>query len=82
MRDALKSLFTHQIILEDGSHFYYTIKPFELTNALGNVIAVLQEYTFIKRVMITDNFPANYTRQKRGVGMILKKRILPVIILL
>ncbi len=49
MRDALKNLFSNQIILEDNSQFYYTITPCELTNALGNIIAVLQEYNFTKR---------------------------------
>ena len=39
---------TNQIILEDNSQFFYSIKPFELTNALGNIVAILQEYIFIK----------------------------------
>ena len=49
MRDALKNLFSNQIILKDNSQFYYTITPYELTNALGNIIAVLQEYNFNKK---------------------------------
>ncbi|MGG9963033.1 hypothetical protein [Ferruginibacter sp. SUN106] len=49
MREALKHVFSQQITLEDNSQFYYTVKPYELTNALGNVIAVLQEYTFTKK---------------------------------
>ena len=49
MRDALKNLFTNQINLEDNSQFYYTIIPYELTNALGNLIAVLQQYNFTKK---------------------------------
>ena len=49
MRDALKNLISNQITLEDNSQFYYTIKPYELTNALGNIIAVLQEYNFTKK---------------------------------
>ena len=49
MRDALKNVFSHQIILEDNSQFYYSIKPYELTNALGNIIAILQEYNFTKK---------------------------------
>ena len=49
MRDALKYLFSNQINLEDNSQFYYTISPYELTNALGNIIAVLQEYNFTKK---------------------------------
>ena len=49
MKDALKDFFSNQIILEDNSQFYYTITPYELTNALGNIIAVLQEYNFTKK---------------------------------
>ena len=49
MREALKNLFSNQIILEDNSQFYYTITPYELTNALGNIIAVLREYNFTKK---------------------------------
>ena len=49
MRDALKNLFSNQINVEDNSQFYYTISPYELTNALGNIIAVLQEYNFTKK---------------------------------
>ncbi len=49
MRDALKNLFSNQITLEDGSLFYYFIKPYELTNTLGNIITVLQEYNFTKK---------------------------------
>ena len=49
MRDALNNLFSNQINLEDNSQFYYTISPYELTNALGSSIAVLQEYNFTKK---------------------------------
>jgi len=49
MRDALKNLFRSEIILEDNSHYYYTVNPYELTNALGAVVAVLQEYNFSKK---------------------------------
>ena len=49
MRDTLKNLFSNQITLEDNSQFYYTITPYELINALGNIIAILQLYNFIKK---------------------------------
>jgi hypothetical protein len=48
MRDSLKHLFSNQVVLENGSVFYYSISPYELKNALGNSIAVLQEYNFTK----------------------------------
>ena len=59
MRDALKNLFSNQINLEDNSQFYYTISPYELTNALGNIIAVLQEYNFTKK---DDNNGQNFCK--------------------
>jgi hypothetical protein len=49
MREALKHVFSQQITLADNSQFYYTVTPYELTNALGNVVAVLQEYIFTKK---------------------------------
>jgi len=49
MTNPLPNLLSNQIIIENNSKFYYTIKPYELSNALGNRIAVLQEYDFMKR---------------------------------
>jgi hypothetical protein len=49
MREALKHIFSNQITLEDKSQFYYTVKPYDLVNALGNIIAVLQEYHFTNK---------------------------------
>ena len=66
MKDALKNLFRNQIILEDNSQFYYTISPYELTNALGNKIAVLQEYNFIKKDDNNGQFSCKLYRTKEG----------------
>jgi len=66
MRDALKNLFKNQIILEDNSQFYYTITPYELTNALGNIIAVLQEYNFTKKDNNNGQFSCKLYRTKEG----------------
>jgi hypothetical protein len=49
MSHSLKNIFSNQVVLEDGSVFYYSISPYELKNALGNSIAVLQEYNFTKK---------------------------------
>jgi len=65
MRDALKTLFSNQITLEDNNLFYYTITAYELTNTLGHVVAVLQEYSFTKADNKMSNFHVNYTKQKR-----------------
>jgi len=66
MRDALKNLFCNQIILEDNSLFYYTITPYELTNALGTLIAVLQEYNFTKNDDNSGQFFCKLYRTKEG----------------
>ena len=66
MRDALKNLYSNQIILEDNSQFYYAIKPYELTNALGNIIAVLQEYNFTKEGDNISEFFCKLYRTKDG----------------
>ncbi len=66
MRDALKNLFNNQIILEDNSQFYYTISPYELTNALGCIIAVLQEYNFIKMGDNDGQFSCKLYKTKDG----------------
>ncbi len=34
----------YQVILEDKSVVFYSIRPFEIKNALGVVVAVLDEY--------------------------------------
>lgn len=49
MRDALRNLHGKQIILEDCTCFFYTISPYEMRNALGAVIALLDEYSFTKK---------------------------------
>jgi hypothetical protein len=49
MRDALKNIFGRQISLEDGSQYSYSVQPFEMKNALGNIVAVLEEYIFTKK---------------------------------
>lgn len=49
MRESLKSFAVNQVILEDNTTFCYIIKPYELKNPLGNIVAVLQEYRFTKK---------------------------------
>ena len=36
------------VILEDNCQYFYTMRPFELKNVLGNIIAVLREFIFMK----------------------------------
>ena len=74
MRDTLKNLFSNQINLEDNSQFYYTISPYELTNALGSIILFYRNIILQKRKIIMGNFSANYIEQKKGIGMILNRQ--------
>jgi hypothetical protein len=66
MREALKHLYSNQITLEDNSQFYYTINPYELTNALGNIVTVLQEYNFTKKDNNTGQFLCKLYKTKEG----------------
>jgi len=66
MRDALTKVFYDQITLEDNSRFYYTISPYELTNALGSIIAILQEYNFTKKDDKNSQFFCKLYRTKEG----------------
>ena len=66
MRDALKNIFSNHITLEDNSQFYYTITLYELTNALGNSIAVLQEYNFTKKDDNDGQFSCKLYKTKEG----------------
>ena len=66
MRDALNNLFSNQINLVDNTQFYYTISPYELTNALGSIIAILQEYNFTKKGDNNGQFTCKLYRTKEG----------------
>jgi len=66
MREALKNLFSNQITLENNSQYYYTINPYELTNALGHIIAILQEYNFTKNDDNRGEFSCKLYRTKEG----------------
>jgi hypothetical protein len=66
MRDALKNVFSHQVTLEDNSQFYYTVTPYELTNALGSIIAILQEYNFTKKDDNSGQFSCKLYKTKEG----------------
>ena len=44
MKTEVAGIKNYRIILEERSELFYSIRPFEITNALGVVIAVLDEY--------------------------------------
>lgn len=49
MRDALRNVFGKELILEDGSCYFYTTIPYEMKNVLGAVVALLDEYSFTQK---------------------------------
>jgi hypothetical protein len=49
MRDAIKNIFGKEITIEDKTVFLYTVEPYELKNALGAVVAILDAYSFTKK---------------------------------
>ncbi len=55
-------LINKQIILEDKSQYFYSVKPVEISNALGSVIAILDEYS------ITNSSGQNYKLHKTKEG--------------
>ena len=66
MRNSLKNLFSEQIKLEDGTEYFFTTKPFELTNTLGQTVAVLQEYHFTKKGIEQEPFEIKLYKTKDG----------------
>ena len=66
MTAPLKNQISNQITLEDNSQFYYTTKPYEVTNALGYTIAVLQEYNFTKQDNNQAQFSCRLHKTKEG----------------
>lgn len=51
-----------QLMLEDGSQYFYTINPVEIANVLGAAVAVLNEY------FITNSKGENYKLYKTNEG--------------
>ncbi len=66
MNDTQSKLCSNQITVEGNSPFYYTVKPYELSNALGNMITVLQEYNFIKTDDISGQLFGKLYRTNEG----------------
>ena len=66
MRDSLKHFFSNQVVLEEGTVFYYSISPYELTNALDQNVAILQEYNFAKKGDESGQFTCKLYKTKDG----------------
>lgn len=52
---------TERIILENKSRYFYTVKPVEITNALGAIIDTLMEYSISN--MSTQNYKLYRTKE-------------------
>ena len=63
---TLTNISSNKIVLEDNSQYFYSIEPFELTNVLGNVVAVLQEYNFIKYADNNSQFSCKLYKTREG----------------
>lgn len=57
---------TKRVILDDNTHYFYTVKPFELTNTLGNLVAVLQEFSFVQDGENSGQFCYRLYKTKEG----------------
>jgi hypothetical protein len=66
MRDSLNHLFEAEITLEDKSSYYYSLKPYELKNMLGNIAAILQEFNFTKKDDLTNSICIKLYKTKEG----------------
>jgi len=63
---AQQKTFSHQIVVEGNNQFYYTIKPYELSNALGHRRAILREYNFTKTDDISGQLFGKLYRTNEG----------------
>lgn len=43
-----------EIVLSDNSSYSYSLAPYEMKNTLGHVVAILEEFTFIRKGLIYD----------------------------
>lgn len=57
---------SHEIVLDNGQRFYYTVRPFEMKNSLGKVIGILQEYEIHSSSEMFDEFPYKLYKTKEG----------------
>ncbi|HUZ58048.1 MAG TPA: hypothetical protein VMU83_04645 [Hanamia sp.] len=56
----------NQITTPDEEEYFYSVSPFEMTNALGSVVAILQEYTFNKMDGTSELHPYKLYKTKEG----------------
>jgi hypothetical protein len=66
MNRDINTAKTNQVTLEDNTQFFYTIKLFELKNALGSTVAILQEYSFTKTLEADDQLCYKLYKTQEG----------------
>ncbi len=66
MTEQLTTSLSNQILLEDKCLFSYTVNPYELTNGLGKIVAILQEYIFTKEGEINESASYKLYKTKEG----------------
>ncbi|MDB5199179.1 MAG: hypothetical protein JWO92_1142 [Chitinophagaceae bacterium] len=66
MSREINTAKTNQVTLEDNTRFFYSINPFELKNALGSTVAILQEFSFTKNPESTDQVCYKLYKTKEG----------------
>ena len=52
---------TQELIIENSGQYFYSVKPVEITNALGTVIGTLLEYSISN--MSTQNYKLYKTKE-------------------
>lgn len=62
MRERLLTALGKQITLEDGRKYHYIIRKVEIENALGAVVAILDEF------LVTDEQENSYKLHKTKEG--------------
>jgi hypothetical protein len=55
-----------EIVLNNNQRFHYTVRPFELKNSLGKVIALLQEYEITSSATVFDQSSYKLYKTKEG----------------
>ncbi|MEP6949589.1 MAG: hypothetical protein ABI863_09965 [Ginsengibacter sp.] len=63
---TLTNVAIHKIVLEDNSQYFYSTEPYELTNVLGNVVAVLQAYHFTKHEDNNSGYSCKLYKTREG----------------
>ncbi|HET7116944.1 MAG TPA: hypothetical protein VFI29_10665 [Hanamia sp.] len=62
----MTNITNNQIIIQDDEEYFYSVSPYEMTNVLGSVIAILQEYTLTRMDGASELHPYKLYKTKEG----------------